>query len=188
MRIISGTARGRKLAEFKGKEVRPTPDRVREALFSLLFSRLGSFTKMRVLELFAGSGAMSLEAISRHAQSAVLIDNNRSAIQLIEENAQRCKFAEQTTIIQQDVLLALPSLQNRAPFDLIFLDPPYGKNLIQKVLNKIDDLNLLDEDGIICAESEADYVVSEVGNLQHLESRRYGSSTLHLFRRKVTEE
>lgn len=189
MRIISGKARGRKLAEFSGEDIRPTPDRVREALFSLLISRLGNLSGMNILELFAGSGAMSLEALSRHAQSAILVDSGRSAVKVMEENIKRCKFEEQTTILKQDARQALASLTEKAPFDLIFMDPPYGKGLIPQVLNKIDDLNLLHEDGIICAESETGFIAESYGNLECFESRRYGSSSIHLFRiKKAAEE
>lgn len=182
MRIISGTARGRKLAEFKGKDVRPTPDRVREALFSLLFSKLGSFTDLKVLDLFSGSGALALEALSRHAKSAILVDLGKESIKLAEENIKRCKFEDRTRVIRQDARQALPSLAASAPFDLIFMDPPYNKSLIQPVLIEIDRLNLLNEDGIICAESESGETVDDCGRLECFESRRYGSTTVHLLR------
>jgi 16S rRNA (guanine966-N2)-methyltransferase len=96
MRIISGTIRGRQLASFSGKEIRPTPDRVREALFSMLTSRLGSFNQLKVLELFCGSGAQSLEALSRGADSAVMVDSGRDALTTASENIKRCKFEDKT--------------------------------------------------------------------------------------------
>lgn len=189
MRIISGKARGRRLTEFTGKGVRPTPDRVREALFSLLFSRIGSFADLKVLELFAGSGALSLEAISRHALSAILVDSDSSAVKLIEENIKRCKFETQTRVIRQDARQALPSLAAAGPFDLIFMDPPYNKGLIPQVVSEIDRLNLLSEDGIICAETESAEAVSDSGKLECFESRRYGRTSIHLLRnRKSTED
>lgn len=189
MRIISGKARGRKLAEFTGKVIRPTPDRVREALFSLLFSQLGSFADLKVLELFAGSGALSLEAISRHAQSAILVDADSAAVKLIEENVKRCKFESQTRIIRQDARQALSSLPAAGPFDLIFMDPPYNKGLLPQVISEIDRLNLLSEDGIICAETDSDEVVSGSDTLECYDSRRYGSTSIHLLRiRKPTED
>jgi len=86
MRIISGTARGRQLAPFSGKDIRPTPDRVREAIFSILTSQFGSFSGLKVLELFAGSGAQSLEALSRGANSAILVDSGSIAAKTITEN------------------------------------------------------------------------------------------------------
>jgi len=189
MRIISGKARGRKLAEFTGTVIRPTPDRVREALFSLLFSRLGTFADLKILELFAGSGALSLEAISRHAQSAILVDSDSAAVKLIEENIKHCKFESQTRVIRQDVRQVLPSLVTAGPFDLIFMDPPYKKDLIPEVVAEIDRLNLLGEDGIICAETDSHETVSGSDRLECYESRRYGSTTIHLLRtRTLTED
>ena len=188
MRIISGTERGRRLAEFTGKGVRPTPDRVREAIFSLLFSRLGSFTDLKVLDLFAGSGALSLEAISRHAEYAVLVDSDNNAIKLITENIKRCKFESRTRVIRQDARQTLPALVTTGQFDLIFMDPPYNKGLVPKVLADIDRLNLLSEGGIICAETESGEVVSNSGRLECFESRRYGSTSIHLLSLRNTTE
>lgn len=188
MRIISGTARGRKLAEFTGTQIRPTPDRVREALFSLLFSRLGSFADLKVLDLFAGSGALGLEALSRQARSAVLVDSGSNAVKLIEENVRRCKFEQRTTVLRQDARQALPALAAAGPFDLIFLDPPYRKGLIPLILSEIDRLNLLSEDGIICAETENEEIVNDSGRLECFESRRYGSTSVHLLRSRQSTE
>lgn len=181
MRIISGTARGRQLAAFSGTGIRPTPDRVREALFSILNSRLGSFHGIKVLELFAGSGAQSLEAVSRGAESAIVVDSCPQSIKLIEENTKRCKFETKVRILKQDAASALPRLIIEAPFDLILLDPPYNRELIPHVLGVIESLQLLSEDGIICAESGSNESVTDCGILQLNESRKYGSSTIHLF-------
>jgi 16S rRNA (guanine(966)-N(2))-methyltransferase RsmD len=181
MRIISGTARGRQLAAFSGTGIRPTPDRVREALFSILNSRLGSFTGLKVLELFAGSGAQSLEALSRGAESALLVESSRQACRLITENIRRCKMEANTRLLQGDVFSTLPGIKPDSPFDLILLDPPYNQQLLPKTLKAIESLQLLSEDGIICAESAANEVVENQGRLALLSSRKYGSSTIHLF-------
>ncbi len=188
MRIISGSARGRKLSDFSGQGIRPTPDRVREALFSKLTSRIGSFNGHKVLELFAGSGAQSLEALSRGAASAILVDSSSQAIKVIEENIARCKFTESASYLQADVLSALPRLQADGPFDLILLDPPYHKGLIPQALEKIEALQLLAADGIICAESAADEVQSDCGEFTLLESRKYGSTRIHLYCRNDQTE
>lgn len=181
MRIISGTARGRQLAAFSGSGIRPTPDRVREALFSILQSRLGSFSRLKVLELFAGSGAQALEAVSRGADSAIMVDAASQSIRLIEDNIRRCKFEAKTQVRKQDALAALPRLATDGPFDLILLDPPYHQGLIPQVLKKIESLQLLSEDGIICAESAAAENISDYGKLHLDESRKYGSTMIHLF-------
>ena len=181
MRIISGTARGRKLAHFSGKDIRPTPDRVREALFSMLASRFGSFDQLKVLELFAGSGALSLEALSRGAESALLIDSGAVSAELIRDNIKRCGFQSRAIFIQQDIFKALPLVRSSAPFDLILLDPPYLKNLVPQALDQIDTLNLLSENGIICAESSNKEQWEDFGALKLLESRTYGTSRIHLY-------
>jgi len=176
MRIISGTARG-------------PPDRVREALFSILASRLGSFNGLRVLELFAGSGAQSLEALSRGAEMALLIDSSPQACQVIEENIRRCGCEHRARLLRADVLSSLPKLQDSAPFDLILLDPPYNQGLLPPVLEQIDSLQLLSDDGIICAESASREQMTDSGGLKLLDSRRYGLTTIHLFAlRGPTEE
>ncbi len=181
MRIISGSARGRQLASFDGKDIRPTPDRVREALFSILTSRFGSFNGLKVLELFAGSGAQALEAVSRGADSAILVDSGQVAAKTIPENIKRCQFKATVQFIPWDVFNTLPRLEQLGPFDLILLDPPYNKNLIPQVIEKIESLNLLAENGIICAESARDEELSDCGRLKLIESRVYGSSRIHLY-------
>ncbi|MCK4622429.1 MAG: 16S rRNA (guanine(966)-N(2))-methyltransferase RsmD [Desulfuromonadales bacterium] len=181
MRIISGTARGRQLATFSGKDIRPTPDRVREALFSMLTHRLGTFSGINVLELFAGTGAQSLEALSRGAKSAVLVDSSNTAAKLIEENIRRCKFTSVARLIRSDALAALPRLLPSGPFDLVLLDPPYKQGHIVQALEKIESLQLLAEDGIICVESAADETIAEIAGLRLIENRKYGSTMIHLY-------
>ncbi len=182
MRIISGKARGRRLAEFSGHDIRPTPDRVREALFSILTSRLNGFTDLKILELFAGSGAQSLEAISRGASQATLVDSGTSAAKLILDNLQRCRFECQVSFIQQDVFKALPTLTTKAPFDLIFLDPPYKKNLIPEAIELIMKHNLLAEDGLICAETEKSEALEGIDDtLELIDDRNYGTTRVRLY-------
>lgn len=183
MRIISGTFRGRVLAPFSGTAIRPTPDRVREALFSMLGSRLGSFQGLRVLDLFSGSGAQALEALSRGAVSAVLVERDPAAIALIRENVARCRCPDAVTLLSRDVSEALPELSGAAPFDLIFLDPPYHQGLAAATLQRIERLNLLAEHGIICAETaRKEQLDSHYGNLKSVDSRAYGTTRVQLFR------
>ncbi|MEA3544672.1 MAG: 16S rRNA (guanine(966)-N(2))-methyltransferase RsmD [Thermodesulfobacteriota bacterium] len=181
MRIISGTARGRQLVSFAGKDIRPTPDRVREAIFSVLTSRFGSFSGLNVLELFAGSGAQALEALSRGAKSAILVDSGNVAAQTISENIKRCRFESAAQFLRKDVFTALPQLVSSAPLDLILLDPPYNQELLPQVLKQIEHLNLLAENGIICAESARDEELNDFGTLKLTESRVYGSTRIHLY-------
>lgn len=181
MRIISGTERGRRLTEISGKEIRPTPDRVREALFSALTSRLGSLQEKKVLELFAGSGAQSLEALSRGATAAWIVDSSPSAIRIIEENVRRCRCQNRARVIKGDALRSLDRFAGETRFDLILLDPPYHGQLIPPVLERIDTLQLLTDDGIICAETSREEELQDVGSLNLLDSRCYGSTRVHLY-------
>lgn len=189
MRIISGSARGKRLATFDGNRIRPTSDRVREALFSMLFSRLGDFSDRRVLDLYAGSGALSLEALSRGACHATLIDNDKQAANLIEHNASNCQLQDKISLIRGQVIDKLALTQSNAPFDLIFVDPPYDKGLITPTLAKISDLGLLAEDGIVCIElSSKEPLPDRVGQLQCIAQRRYGASQVGLLTRCHCED
>lgn len=180
MRIISGTVRGRQLAPFAGKDIRPTPDRVREALFSKLTSRLGSFGQVKVLELFCGSGAQSLEALSRGAESAVMIDSGRDAIATAGDNIKRCNFEDKAKLIKQDVYKALEQLTAAAPFDLILLDPPYNQGHLPKTIKMIESLKLLADNGIICAESAKGENPGQFTALTLLDSKVYGTTQIYL--------
>jgi 16S rRNA (guanine966-N2)-methyltransferase len=181
MRIIAGSIRGKKLAAFDGKQIRPTPDRVREALFSMLVSRFGGLNGLKVLELFAGTGAQSFEALSRGAATAVMIEQSPYAIKLIRDNATACGFNDRVTLIPGELPDCLDKACRHAPFDLILLDPPYHAGLIDRVITRIESLNLLTDDGIICAETTRREVIQYQGALTLLDSRCYGSTAIHLF-------
>lgn len=189
MRIISGSAKGKRLATFDGNSIRPTSDRVREALFSMLFSRLGELTGRCILDLYAGSGALSLEALSRGACHATLIDDGSQAARLIEQNASTCQLQGKISLIRGQVLDKLALTQNSAPFDLIFVDPPYDKGLLTPTLEKISELSLLAENGIVCIElSSKESLPDCVGHLECIAQRRYGASQVGLLTHCHCEE
>jgi 16S rRNA (guanine(966)-N(2))-methyltransferase RsmD len=182
MRVIGGTARGRRLVAFKGENIRPTTDRVREALFSMLFSRRGSLDGLRVLDIFAGSGALGIEALSRGAATACFIDSARQAGQTIRENLDRCGFAKKAQVIEGDALKVLQNLSGKAPFDLIFMDPPYGQDWATRALESISASELLAGDGLICLETGInDPVPERSGDLYCADQRRYGSTMVHFY-------
>ena len=182
MRIIAGTARGRNLEAFAGRDIRPTPDRVREAVFSALFSRLGSFSACRILDLFAGSGALALEALSRGAQEALLVDRSHEAGRLQRANIERCGFANRATVLTGDALGLLPALAAKGPFNLVFLDPPYGQNLVPLALAAMTTPGLLADNPLICAETaDKDPVPENVGPFVRAVRRCYGITAIHLF-------
>ncbi len=189
MRIISGSARGKRLATFDGNRIRPTSDRLREALFSILFSRLGTFGNLRVLDLYAGTGALSLESLSRGAVHATLIDENRQAAALIERNARACSVQDRIRLLQGRVLDMLPQLRGQEPYGLIFVDPPYGKELVLPTLETIIRYELLDENGLICVETSRKEAPPEpLEPLQRLTERCYGSSRVTLLAFQNNEE
>lgn len=182
MRIIGGSARGTKLRTFTGRDIRPTPDRVREALFSMLFSRLGTFEGKNVADLFAGTGALALECLSRGARRAWLVDTGEQSNRIIEANLHACHFRERATLIRSDLPRGLSRLVEHAPFDLIFLDPPYGKELCSVVLKEISKLGLLSRAGLAVAETAAvDPMPERVDQLQRTLFRRFGSTAIHFF-------
>lgn len=182
MRVIAGSARGRRLAAFGGTSVRPTPDRVREALFSILQSRLGSFQGLQVLDLFAGSGALAIEALSRGAAAACLVEQAADASRIIRENLALCRLVDRAELQARDVWTALPTLGTAGPYDLIFLDPPYSKGLAERAVTEVAALDLLAPDGILCAETAADEILpDQAGRLQRCDHRRYGTVMISLY-------
>ena len=189
MRVIAGSARGRQLAEFSGQAIRPTPDRVREALFSILFSRCGNISGIRVLDLFAGTGALGIEALSRGAGQAWFVDSSAQSIRTIEQNLQHCQLSAKATVIPRDVWQALPALTAIGPFKLIFADPPYRQEAGPRLLTEINRLRLLAPDGLLILETANDELLpQEPAGLRLLDQRRYGLTMLHLFQQPDLED
>ncbi|MBN1140634.1 MAG: 16S rRNA (guanine(966)-N(2))-methyltransferase RsmD [Deltaproteobacteria bacterium] len=181
MRVIGGCAKGRKLAPFPGQEIRPTSDRIREAVFNILFSRLGALAGKKVLDLFAGTGAMGLEALSRGASEAVFVEKNRHAAALIGENLSHCRLETSARIVQEEAHRALSGLAGNI-FDLIFIDPPYGHDLVLPTLALIDQQKLLSPQGVICAEAgKMDEIPETTGSLARIKKNVYGSTAIHFF-------
>lgn len=150
MRVISGTARGTNLNTLEGDNTRPTLDRVKESLFSIIQILI---PKSRILDLFAGSGALGIESLSRGAEHAVFCDKSYKASEILKKNIEKTHFKEKSTIITKDYLKALEDLTNEK-FDIIFLDPPYKMNLVGKAVEKILELDILNEDGVIIVETD----------------------------------
>ena len=151
MRIIAGEARGRRIDAPEGLNTRPTLDRVRENLFNML---QGSVRESTVLDLFAGSGALSLEALSRGAASAVLVDRNRAAITCQKKNVETLRYSGRTRIIFSDWKAAVGMLrEEKAFFDLVFLDPPYASDELRDVFTAL--LPLISQETLIVLEHEA---------------------------------
>ena len=185
MRIISGSARGRKLlapGQRFSDSVRPTSDRAREAIFSILGARV---VGARVVDLFAGTGALGLEALSRGAVSAVFVDGQRSVVDLIERNIALCGFSERATVLQRDLARGLAFLAPLKPvggFDLAFLDPPYASTLAHRVLASLAEGNFLGAKGIaVLEDAAAAHYPQTVGPLTCFDQRRYGEAGFWLY-------
>lgn len=153
MRIIAGTARSLPLKTADGMDTRPTTDRIKETLFNIIQDEVpGSY----FLDLFAGSGQMGLEAVSRGASYAVFVDNGKKAVACMEENIRFTKFEQQTKLYPMDVLSALRAMEGKYRFDLIFMDPPYGNGFEQQVLSYLSTSSLLKEDTVMIVEAALD--------------------------------
>lgn len=180
MRVIAGNARGRKLAAPKTLRVRPTADRVKEALFSMLVSRLGELEGMRVLDIFAGTGNLGIEALSRGAGYAVFIDSHRESADIIRKNLEGTGFAGCSRVVLQDAAAAVKRLaREEAPFHLIFLDPPYHEGHTTRVLELLADSPLVDGATTIVAEfSSKEAIPERFGRLLETDRRIYGDTAL----------
>ena len=183
MRVITGTARGRRLKELQGMETRPTTDRVKEGLFNIIqFDIEGR----RVLDLFAGTGQLGIEALSRGAASAVFVDQRREAANLVGENLKLTDLAARGRVVCGDSMAFLSSCREK--FDLIFLDPPYGAGLLEQAISKIAQFDILRQHGIMICESK---VSQELPPLQppyrFHRAYRYGQIKLTVYHREEDE-
>ena len=180
MRIIAGSARGRRLKTPRGKNTRPTSDRVREALFNILSPYIPGCS---FLDLFAGSGAVGLEALSRGAARAVLVEADRTALAALRENVILTGFQDRAYILAREVKDALFYLGQRGDkFDIIYLDPPYYQNLVEPTLQQIETAAVLRDGGIAVAESAVrDLVPTEIGRLFRWREKEYGDTCLNFY-------
>ena len=184
MRVIAGTARGRRLAAPGDSTVRPTADRVREALFSILTSRRENLAGCRVLDLFAGTGALGIEALSRGASQAVFVDSRQSSLRLVEKNLALTGLSAAGRTVAMDARQALALLVRQgARFDLVFCDPPYRDLVVRdQVLAMLGSGELLATDAIVVIEGAArDLAPEAVGLLHRDDSRTYGDTAITFF-------
>jgi 16S rRNA (guanine966-N2)-methyltransferase len=185
LRITGGSARGRKLTTPKSDIIRPTCDRVREALFNILGQRIvGS----RVLDLFAGTGAVGIEALSRGASFALFVDLSPEAGRLIEANLRACLPQPRAAFVSLNLATTphLQSLRTRmepgARFDLVFMDPPYQKNLAQQALAMVDKADILGTGALVVVEEQRRVILPEkVGSLSRIDHRLYGETGLWFY-------
>jgi 16S rRNA (guanine966-N2)-methyltransferase len=177
MRIIAGRAGGRGLASPRDRSIRPTPERAREALFSTV----GNLTGAVVADVYAGTGAMGCEALSRGADLCYFIDESPAAIELIEENLERIEAADQGIVMEGDVVATLPMIYDDP--DLWLLDPPYDSGLALKTLEAMREAECVTEDALIVLETSVDEPPLEVEGFRTEDQREYGKSRLTYYRR-----
>ena len=179
MRVITGKARGVMLKTPEGLQTRPTADRVKEALFSILhFDIPGA----RVLDLFGGTGQLGIEALSRGAKSAVFVDAGDAPCRLIKENLRRAKMEGEGRVIRADYMDYLSRC--RETFDIILLDPPYAEVFLENSLIKISEIDILESGGIIVAERPVEKALSvEIPGFTRSKDYKYGKTLLTLYRK-----
>lgn len=183
MRIISGTCKGRHLASLKGSQTRPTQDSVREAIFNIIGPE-GPF--LRILDLFAGTGALGLEALSRWGGEAVFIETSTLALNCLRENIRRLNLEGRSQVIKRDLSQGLFFLRKLSgPFDLIFMDPPYGQGWCMGIIPKLLSFGLLNETGMLVLEHDLQEPVPlEVGPWRIEDQRKYGQTRLSFYQQK----
>ena len=184
MRVITGSARGCRLKELEGMETRPTTDRVKEGLFNIIqFDIEGR----KVLDLFAGTGQLGIECLSRGAASAVFVDRRTDAVKLIRENLKATRLSDKARVVSGDSMEFLKSL--RESFDLIFLDPPYEAGLLEPAIAHIAKFDILSPHGIIVAEHPVEKAMPALAEPYRIQKTyRYGKIALTLYRRSANEQ
>ena len=188
MRIVAGIQKGRRLKEPDGRDLRPTSARVREALLSILAHHIEG---TRVLDLYAGTGALGLESLSRGARQAVFVDNRVAATRLLRENVARCGHDERCVVITQEVetfLASPPSFGEPPAFDIVFADPPYHATDLGRLLERLDLSGKIADQGMLILEHFFKHAVpGRIGALTQTRQSRYGDTILTFYQRAAEE-
>lgn len=182
MRVITGSARGRKLITLEGDDVRPTTDIVKEALFSIIQFEIEG---RRVLDLFGGSGQLAIEALSRGAASAVIVDMSKKSIDVIKQNLEHTGFSKNAVVVQSDALSFLARRTEK--YDIAFLDPPYSIGILEQALPKVAEV-MAEGAVIICEAPFKDELPETAGEFVLKKKYRYGKTGLFLYRRATQED
>ncbi len=178
MRVISGSAKGRKLIAPPGFDTRPTTDRVKESIFNIISPYLPAKS---VLDLFSGSGALGIEALSRGSERAVFVENDKAAIGITRHNLELARVSDRADVVFGDFCEYLGRAIGQ--FDIIFLDPPYNTGLLTSAIEKIAENNLLSDNGIIVAESEYMGEEPDNGHYDIIKYAKYGKTTVFVLRK-----
>jgi len=180
MKVISGTLKGRNIEGYNIDGTRPTMDRVKESLFATIQNNIKDSV---VLDLFAGSGQLGIEAISNGAKLCYFIDNNKEVIKVLNKNISNLDIKSNTKVILSDWKKSLNEFSNQnLKFDLIFIDPPYDYNVYEKILTKVSELNLLSENGLIILEHSNLKFKDTYNNLSLYKEKKYGSKSINIYK------
>lgn len=177
MRVIAGSAKGRSLIGPKSHSIRPALDKVKGAVFNILFD----VSDLNVLDVFAGTGSIGIEALSRGAKHAVFLDAAPEALGIVKKNLEICRFEDQATILRAKLPDDLRTVAKRCGienFDLIFVDPPYDKDLVNPALRKIATLGLLAPEGKIIVEHSPREMIADIPGLMVKDRREYGQTVI----------
>jgi len=183
MRITGGTVRGQRLAKVRWPDIRPTADIVRSSIFNILGQNLSD---LFVLDLFAGSGSLGIESLSRGAKRSVFVDNSRRALAIVNKNIDMCGFRENSIVIKADLPKGLTQVKNYGfeQFDLVFMDPPYESEYVEPTMIKLIEENLLNQGGVLVVERSTrstDCLPSMIQDLRLRQTKTYGSTLLGLY-------
>ncbi|MBO5179782.1 MAG: 16S rRNA (guanine(966)-N(2))-methyltransferase RsmD [Clostridia bacterium] len=181
MRVVAGKARGTQIKSIESNDTRPTKDMVKEALFSILYNKVEDSV---FLDLFAGSGAIGIEALSRGAEKAYFSDKNLECIKVIKANIEKTHFEQESVVLNGDFKSIVEKLKN-IKFDIIFIDPPYNKGLGVEAIELLSDNQMLSDDGIIVYETdEIEIVPDNIKEYERYNYKKYGRNILNFYRRK----
>lgn len=184
LRIIAGSAKGRRLFSPKSRDIRPTTDRVKESVFNMISNYIENAV---VIDLFTGTGNLGIEALSRGAEKAYFCDCSRESLELAKKNIELCQFNEKSTVIHANYENALNFIKDKA--DVIFLDPPYNSGIVQACICKIIELGLLNPDGIIVAEhSISEQLPDYEPDLVVIKKKKYGAIMITIYNHQYMEE
>ena len=176
MRVITGSARGRVLETLPGEDVRPTVSRVKEAVFSIIQFELEG---RRVLDMFGGSGQMAIEALSRGAASATILDSSRRSVDVIRRNLASTKLADRAVVLETDAITFVRNSRNT--FDVAFLDPPYGRDILPKALEALAP-HMAQGGVIVCESPFSETLPEQVGAYRRYRDYRYGKTKITVYR------
>jgi 16S rRNA (guanine966-N2)-methyltransferase len=183
MRVVAGSKKGHPLQAVPGKGTRPTVDKVKESIFNIIGPY---FDGGYVLDLYAGTGGLGIEALSRGAQHCIFVDANRKAVSIVNENLTATGFHSQAEVYRNDANRALSALAKREiQFRIVFLDPPYAQQKIESQIAILHDHNLLSKDAVIVAEHDAKDILSDqIGSLSKARESTYGQTTITVYQRE----